>query len=158
MYNIGDRISHPMHGAGVIVDIVDRCVNNRPQPFYLVNMLFGSMTVLIPCGICESIGVRNVISSDDARKIIDSIPELCIECNDNWSKRYRENIDKIKSGDLYVVAGVIKALVLRDKIRTLSTGERKLLNTAKGILSSEIAMATNITIQQAERLIISKIL
>ena len=158
MYNVGDRISHPMHGAGVIVDIVDRCVDNRPQPFYLVNMLFGSMTVLIPCSICDSIGVRNVITAEDARKIIDAIPELCIEFNDNWSKRYRENIDKIKSGDLYIVAGVIKTLVLRDKIRTLSTGERKLLNTAKGILSSEIAMATNITIQQAERLIISSIL
>ena len=158
MYNVGDSISHPMHGAGVIVDIVDRCVDNRPQPFYLVNMLFGSMTVLIPCGICDSIGVRKVISSDDARKIIEALPQLSIEFNDNWSKRYRENIDKIKSGDLYVVAGVIKTLVLRDKVRTLSTGERKLLNTAKGILASEIALATNITIQQAERLIISNIL
>lgn len=158
MYNVGDRISHPMHGAGVIVDIVDRCVDNRPQPFYLVNMLFGSMTVLIPCSICDSIGVRNVITAEDAHKIIDAIPELCIEFNDNWSKRYRENVDKIKSGDLYIVAGVIKTMVLRDKIRTLSTGERKLLNTAKGILASEIAMATNITIQQAERLIISSIL
>ncbi|MBO5973966.1 MAG: CarD family transcriptional regulator [Clostridia bacterium] len=157
MYNVGDSISHPMHGAGVIVDIVDRSVDNRPQPFYLVNMLFGSMTVLIPCGICDSIGVRNIISSQEADKIIDSLPKLCIEFNDNWSKRYRENIDRIKSGDLYVVAGVIKTLVLRDKIKTLSTGERKLLNTAKGILASELALAKNITIHEAERWIISSI-
>ena len=155
MYNVGDSSSHPMHGAGVIVDIVDRSVGNRPQPFYLVNMLFGSMTVLIPCGICDSIGVRNIISSQEADKIIDSLPKLCIEFNDNWSKRYRENIDRIKSGDLYVVAGVIKTLVIRDKIKTLSTGERKLLNTAKGILASELALAKNITIHEAERWIIS---
>ncbi len=155
MFNVGDSISHPMHGAGVIVDIVERSVDNRPQPFYLVDMLFGSMTVLIPCGICDSIGVRNIISAQEADKITDSIPKLCIEFNDNWSKRYRENIEKIKSGDLYAVAGVIKTLVLRDKVKTLSTGERKLLNTAKGILASELALAKNITIHEAERLIIS---
>ena len=151
MFNVGDNISHPMHGAGVVIDIVERFVDNRPKSFYLVNMAYGSMTVLIPCNCCESIGVRYIITAQRAEEIIQSIPSLSIEINDNWSKRYRENIERIKSGDLITVACVIKSLVLRDKVKTLSTGERKLLNTAKGILLSELALATQSNVRDMER-------
>ena len=157
MFNVGDSISHPMHGAGVITDIVERSVNNQSQAFYLVNMIYGSMTVLIPCSSCESIGVRNIISAQYAEDILASIPDLNIEVNENWSKRYRDNVDRIKSGDLTNVACVIKSLVLRDKVNSLSTGERKLLSTAKGILVSELALATDSDIKEIERRLLSLI-
>ncbi|MBQ2865520.1 MAG: CarD family transcriptional regulator [Clostridia bacterium] len=158
MFNIGDNISHPMHGAGVIVDIVDRQVNNRPQSFYLVDMIYGAMTVQIPCHLCDSLGVRHIITADQANAVIASIPELEIYNIDNWSKRYRENVERIKSGDLYQVAVVVKSLVLRDKIKTLSTGERKLLGMAKGILVSELSLASGCSMRDAEQKIMDNIL
>lgn len=157
MFNIGDKVSHPMHGAGVIVDIVDRSINNKYQPFYLVDMVCGSMSVLIPCASCESIGVRYIIGDSEAKQIIACIPELSVESDDNWSKRYKDNLEKIKSGDLYQVAEVVKSLMLRDRIKSLSTGERKLLGMAKSILVSELVLATDGSVQDIERMVIKSI-
>jgi len=142
MFSVGDKISHPIHGAGIVTDIVDRQVAGETTPFYSVSFTCGSITDLIPCASCEKIGVRNIVSSDEAENVIKKIPSLTHEFNDNWSKRHRENMDKIKSGDLYEVAVVVKSLVLRDRIKALSTSERKTLSTAKNILISELALAT----------------
>ena len=157
MFSIGDKISHPMHGAGVITDIVECPIGNDMQPFYLATMTCGAMTVLIPCSTAEAIGVRYIISSSEAEELMNSCPDLTFTFNDNWSKRYRENMDKIKSGNLQEVAGVIKALVLRDREKSLSTGERKLLGMAKNILVSEIVLSTGRTIPEVENYIIASI-
>ena len=76
MFSIGDKISHPMHGAGVIADVVERLVDNKMQPFYMTSMICGSMTVLIPCNTCESIGVRYIISKDEAEELLKAIPDI----------------------------------------------------------------------------------
>lgn len=157
MFSIGDKISHPMHGAGVITDIVERSIVNKMQPFYLATMTCGAMTVLIPCATAETIGVRKIISKNEAEALLKKIPDITFSYNENWSKRNRENMDKIKSGNLEQVAGVIKALVLRDREKSLSTSERKLLGMAKNILISEIVVSTNMSVSEVENIILSSI-
>ena len=154
MFEIGDKITHPMHGAGVIENVTNCEVNNLLKPFYLAKMVFGGMTVLIPCDICESIGVRKIIDMKEAEKIISEFESIPYDFVDNWSRRYRENMEKIKSGDLRLVSQVVKTLYLRDKEKTLSTGERKLYNTAKNILFSELMLSTGKKLEEIETVLL----
>lgn len=157
MFSIGNKISHPMHGAGVVTDIVERTIDNKNQSFYLASMVCGSMTVLIPCATSEAIGVRNIISSEEAEMLLQCIPDVPYSFNDNWSKRYREHMEKLKSGDLVQVIGVIKSLVIRDREKSLSTGERKVLSIAKNIFISEIVLSTGRTVSDVENIIYKSI-
>ena len=95
----------------------------------------------IPVSNSQTIGVRPVMSRDEAEALVAAIPELEVEANANWNKRYRENMARMKSGDLYEVSRVVKALMHRDRQRGLSNGERKMLHNARQILISEIVMA-----------------
>lgn len=141
MFQIGDKIAHPMHGAGIIESISEQCSGGKTQLYYVLRMAVGSMTVMIPCEHCSEIGVRAIIAAPQADEIIRQLPDLPVEDTQNWNQRFRDNMLKIKSGDLIQVAGVAKSLVKREARRGLSTGERKLLNSARQILISEIMLA-----------------
>ena len=117
----------------------------------------GDMTVMIPTETCTIIGIRPVIDAERAEAILDSIPEIEVSDNSNWNKRYRENMLRIRSGDLLEVAAVIKSLVYRDNERGLSTGERKMLHSAKQIFISELVIAQNIAYEEAENRLYSAI-
>ena len=149
MFQIGDVICHPMHGAGVIEDIVSR----TGKTFYLAKMIHGSMTVMIPCETAEAIGVRHIISAAEAEELIAAFYEIPYVFNENWSKRYRENLGKIKSGDLLKLSEVVKTLYLHDKEKSLSTGERKLFNTAKNILFSELSLSLGKSMSEIEHIL-----
>lgn len=140
-FRVGDRIAHPMHGAGTIDSIVRKKVSGRERDYYVMKLPVGDMLVLIPVETSTAIGVRPIVDADEAEKILGSIPELEIEMTQNWNKRYRENMMKIKSGNLLEVAAVVKGLMQREKERGLSTGERKMLHSAKQILISEIVLS-----------------
>ena len=124
MYKIGDRIAHPLHGAGTISAIESRRINGINRDYYMMHIPVGDMTVMIPTETCTIIGIRPVIDGARAAVILSSIPDIEISDNTNWNKRYRENMVRIKSGDLLEVAAVIKSLIYRDNERGLSTGER----------------------------------
>ena len=94
--------------------------------------------------------MRPIVDADEAEKILGSIPGLEIEMTQNWNKRYRENMLKIKSGNLLEVAAVVKGLMQRDKERGLSTGERKMLHSAKQILISEIVLSESASYEEVE--------
>ena len=141
MYNVGDKIVHPMHGAGVIESIEKRVMDGREMDYYVMRMPACGMMVKVPAENASAIGVRPVVSYDAAKKIIGAIGGLQVEMDSNWSRRYRENMDLIKSGELMKVCYVIKGLALRERLRNLSTGERKMLHLAKQILISELVLA-----------------
>ncbi len=153
MFDIGDKITHPMHGAGIIEEIISQRVGGEVRDYFVMRMSCGAMTVMVPKDSCESIGVRNIISSDEADTLIASLKSITVDECPNWNRRYRENMMKIKSGDLRQVACVVKSLLAREKERGLSTGERKLLSSAKLILVSEIALAKDISVEQVENII-----
>lgn len=142
MYNIGDKIVYPLHGAGVIEAIEEKDVLGKKQSYYVMKMTFSTeMKVMIPMQGCEEIGVRYVIDKAEGKKVLEAFRSAPIGENNNWNKRQRENMQKIKSGDIYQVLGVVKELMYRDKSKGLSTSERKMLNNAKQIMISELVLS-----------------
>lgn len=144
MFSIGDKIVYPMHGAGIIESIEEKEILGEKQSYYIVRMPIGDMKVMIPIQNTRDIGIREVISRQDVDKVFDVLLEQHVECNTNWNKRYRENMVKIKSGNIFEVADVVRTLILREKEKGLSTGEKKMLNSAKQILISELVLAKNL--------------
>ena len=136
MFSIGDLVVHPMHGAGVIDDIVRERVAGTTKEYYVFKMPMGGLILKIPTENSQAIGIRKVISKAEADELLEAIPSIAVEHNANWNKRYQENLLRLKSGDLREVAQVIKGLMRRDTLRGLSTGERKMLHSAKQILIS----------------------
>ena len=150
MYRIGDKIVHPMHGAGIVDEIVTRKVNNVQRDYYSLRLPMGGMLVLIPTDHCAEIGVRPVLTPEAFESILSQIADLQVKLETNWNHRYQENMQRLKSGDLLEVAKVVKSLLLRDTRRGLSTGERKMLHSAKQILISELSLSKDIPYEEAE--------
>jgi len=142
-FQIGDKVAHPMYGAGILESVVQRKVDGKIQEYYLMKLLERSMVVMIPTENSESIGVRPVVDRAQADAVLEAIPEIEIEMTSNWNHRYRENMERLKSGDLLEVARVVKGLTMRDSKRSLSTGERKMLHSARQILISELVLSKN---------------
>ncbi|MEA4920596.1 MAG: CarD family transcriptional regulator [Clostridiaceae bacterium] len=153
MFSVGDKIAHPMHGAGIIKGVTTQRIDGENRDYFEVEMVAGTMTVMIPCGNNSVAGIRPIIIPDMVNEVLAKLLEEQEADDFNWNKRYRENMIKIKSGDLIQVAGVIKALVLRERERGLSTGERKMLTSAKQIVVSEIALAKDISYKEAENIV-----
>jgi Transcriptional regulators, similar to M. xanthus CarD len=141
MFNVGDKIVYPMHGAGVIESIEEKEILGQKQDYYVMKMPFGDMKVLIPTHNIDEIGIREIIHTCDVDKVFAVLQEHSINVSANWNKRYRENMVKIKSGNIYEVADVVRTLMLREHEKGLSTGERKMLNSARQILISELVLA-----------------
>lgn len=150
MFRVGDMIAHPMHGAGVIDSIEERKINGCTRQYYVLRMPAGGMVVMIPMESCETIGVRPIVDSDAAESLIKSISEIDADMTSNWNRRYRENMQRLKSGDLMEVARVVKGLMTRDTEKGLSTGERKMLHSAKQILISEIVLSQSSSYEEVE--------
>lgn len=142
-FQIGDRIAHPLHGAGVIDRIENRRIGGETREYFVLKLQGSGMVVMVPKNACKEVGVRPIIDADMAQELFRRIPDMDIPMTDNWNKRYRENMQRIKSGNLSELAAVIKALTQRDEIRPLSTGERRMLNQARQILLSEISLSVN---------------
>ena len=153
MYNIGDSVVYPTHGAGVIEGIEQKEVLGKLQSYYVMRMPIGDMRVMVPMENAAEIGVRSVIDRQTAEKVLDSFRTAEIDVIQNWSKRFRDNMERIKSGNLYEVCAVIKSLMLRDRQKGLSTGERKMLSNAKQILISEIVLSKNMHQKEVDNLL-----
>lgn len=151
MFCVGDKVVHPMHGAGVIDGVVTEKVGPSVQEYYVFKMSVGGLVLKIPVATSHLVGLRTIVDIQSARELLCAIPELQVDVVTNWNQRYRENMQKLKSGDLYEVARVIKCLVIRDRQRGLSNGERKMLHTAKQILISEMVLSMDQEYQIIER-------
>jgi CarD family transcriptional regulator len=150
LFSVGDKITHPMHGAGVIDSIVSEKRDGVSRDYYILKLPVGGMLVMIPTQNSKEIGVRPVVGKEQADQVIDAMPDMEVDMNQNWNKRYRENMLRLKSGDLLEVARVVKGLILRDASRGLSTGERKMLHSAKQILISEIVLSQDSSYEEVE--------
>lgn len=156
MYNVGDEVVYPMHGAGRIVAIEEREVMEEKQSYYILEMP-GEVKVMIPTATAEEHGIRSVINKEEAQKVMSVLEQDETEMEKNWNKRYRENMDKMKSGNIYEIADVVRNLSFKQKEKGLSTGEKKMLNNAKQILVSELVLVENTTNAEMEKLVDNKI-
>lgn len=153
MFNIGDRIVYPMHGAGIIVAEEEKEILGEKRKYFIMKMPMSDMKVMIPIDSVEEIGIRPVVDEKEIEKVKAVLAEEETEMSQNWNRRYRANMDKIKSGDIYEIAGVVRNLVLRDREKGLSTGERKMLSNAKQMLVSEMVLSKEMENEEADNLI-----
>lgn len=152
-YSIGDKVVHPMHGAGIIKDIKELDVSGKKVLYYELSFGGGNMITNIPVQNADRIGIREIIGPEEARKVIESFCKYEVTIDRNWNKRQRENILKIKSGDIYVVLGVLKELMCREHTKGLSTSERKTMNAARQIVISEIVMSGYADLESVEEIL-----
>lgn len=156
MFNIGDKIVYPMHGAGTIDSIEEKDILGEKQSYYILRMP-GEVKVMVPIKNAEQVGVRSIIDKSSADKVFKILEQDETEMNKNWNKRYRDNMDKLKSGDIYEIADVVRNLSFKKKEKGLSTGENKMLTNAKQILVSELVLAEQSNTDEMEEIVNNKI-
>ena len=153
MYSAGDKILYPMHGAGIIRQKKTCTILGEVKDYYLLHVPCGDMEVMIPVDACDDIGVRPVGTQEEIEKAISVLGQETTEMSGNWSKRYRENTEKMKSGDILCVAEVVRNLTRSDRKSRLSAGEKKMLSNAKLILQSEFMLGLDVTEEEALEMI-----
>ncbi len=141
MLSIGDKVVYPMHGAGIIEAIEEQEVLGERQHYYILKLSYGGMRVLIPLRNIEHVGLREVIGMPEVSRVFEVLKESPEKSTCNWNQRFHANLTKIKSGNIYEVAEVVRNLMMQNKIKKLSAGERRLLETARQILVSELVLA-----------------
>ena len=156
MFNVGDKIVYPMHGAGTIDAIEEKDILGEKQNYYIIKMP-GEVKVMVQISKASDIGVRSVIDKAEAGKVLEVLEANETEMSNNWNKRYKENMEKMKSGSIYEVADVVRNLSYKQKEKGLSTGEKKMLNNAKQILVSELVLAEHASENEVENLVENKI-
>ena len=141
MFKQGDQISYPMHGAGVIECLEERSFLDEIKSYYVLRFSDGGIKVHVPVESAERAGLRSVITDDECRKVLESFKTLDdVEESTNWNRRNRENLEKMKSGNVFEIAAVIKSLLKREVHKNLSSSEKKMLGTSLQILASELAL------------------
>ena len=153
MYKIGDKIVYPMHGAGIIEQIEQKVILGERREYYVLRVPCGDMKIMIPVDKSDDIGVRSVISAQEMDEVLAILRDESTEMSANWNRRYRENTDKLKTGDAKEVAEVLRNLLRTDREKTLSTGEKKMLSSARQILVSEMILASDLDPAEADKLI-----
>lgn len=152
MFNKGDMAVYPAHGVGEIKKIESRKVGEIEQSFYVMRILDSNMTVMVPTTSCNSVGLREIIAPEEVGRVFEILKERDIEIESRpWNQRYRQYMEKIKTGSLYEIAGVLRDLYLLKEDKDLSFGERKMMDTAKSLLMTEIALAHHIKEEQVEQ-------
>ncbi len=153
MYTVGDKVVYPMHGAGIIEEIEEKKILGETRKYYILRLPCGDMKVMIPVEASVRIGVREIISEEELKGVMSILKGDSTEMPSNWNRRHRENMEKLKTGDVVEVAEVVRNLVRMDRQKKLSTGEKKLLLNAKQILLSEIILVKDIEQSEANAII-----
>jgi CarD family transcriptional regulator len=138
----GDMAVYPAHGVGIIEAIETQSIGGVDQTFYVMKILDNEMTIMIPIANCKNVGLRSIISPEEVDKVLSILMERDIKISSQtWNRRYRDYMDKIKTGSVFEVAAVLRDLYLLSDDKELSYGERKMMDTAKGLLVKEISLA-----------------
>lgn len=156
MYNIGDKIFYPLHGAGIINNIEEKNILDEITKYYIIEMP-GGVTVMLPVDKSEELGLRPIISEDKANEIINNFTQINPEQADKWSTRFQENKNKMKTGDVDEITDIYKNLTLRNKVKNLSTSEKKMLMNAKQSLISELSFSLDKPYEELEVLLDTKL-
>ena len=152
MFNIGDLAVYPAHGVGIIERIETQEISGFQQVFYVMRILDNDMIIMIPTGNANSVGLRELIGRSEVPKLYSILKKRDVSIdNQTWNRRYREYMDKIKTGSVFEVAEVYRDLLILKLEKELSFGERKMLDTARNLLVKEISLAKKVEEEQIER-------
>lgn len=153
MFIIGDKIVYPMHGAGIVEGIEEKKILGEIRRYYILKVPCGDMKIMIPVDTSDDIGVRRIISEATLTDVMSTLEDDTSDMPANWNRRYRENMEKLKTGDAVEVAAVVRNLVRMDREKKLSTGEKKMLSNARQILLSEIILVRGVGQTEANDMI-----
>lgn len=153
MFSVGDKVVYPMHGAGIIEAIKEEEVLGEKRRYYIMYLPLGEMKVMVPTANIQQLGLRQVVDEEGVQQIFRILRGNQGRMSTNWNQRYRANMEKIRSGDVFAVAEVVKNLSWRKKERGLSSGESKMLDSARQILVSELVLARDMQEEVAEGMI-----
>ena len=143
MFQIGDMVCYPMHGVGEVESIQQQSVLGESAQYYVLRFVMGKMTAMVPVASAETVGLRRLVCSEDCKKVVAFLVEDgCSDESENWNQRYRDNLGKLRTGDILGVADVVKCLIHRDREKGLSAGERKMYLTARQVLIAELAASS----------------
>ena len=153
MFMVGDKIVYPMHGAGIIEKIEEKKILDEIREYYILKVPCGDMKIMIPVDSSREIGIRSIVTEDELDDVMKILEGESSEMSANWNRRYRENMEKLKTGDMQEVAEVVRNLMRTDRQKKLSTGEKKMLTNAKQILTSEIILIKGIDLIEANSIV-----
>ena len=157
MFSIGQNIVYPMHGAGVVEAIETKEIGGKNLDYYKVRIFNGNINLLVPVDNAGGVKMREVVANDIADDIVTCIGKYKNECDIPWNKRYKFNVDRLKTGDITQVAGVFIDLIVREKTHGLSTSDRKMFVLTKNILCSELAVALGMPCDEVFDTLLQKI-
>jgi CarD family transcriptional regulator len=149
LYKVGDKVVYPHHGAGTVVKREKREVLGEKREYLTIKILHNDMTVNVPAENAERVGLRKVIDEEAVKKVVKYLTSGGTEMPKNWNRRFKHNRDKMKTGDIYELAEVVRNLALRDGEKGLSTGEKQMYVKAKKILASELMYAKTMSEDEA---------
>lgn len=154
MFQIGESVCYPMHGVGVVEGIEEKNVLGENTRYYVLRFFASRLTAMVPVDAAEGVGLRRVIDAGQCAKVLQYMhDEPPCEESDNWNQRYRDNLAKLKGGDIFEVADVVKCLKKRDMQKGLSAGDRKMLITARQVLVAELSAASGRDIDELREII-----
>jgi CarD family transcriptional regulator len=149
-FEIGDNVVYPHHGAGQVIKKEKKEILGEERQYLTIKILHNDMTVMVPCENAGKAGLRRVIDEDTVKKVLAVLSDDVSEMPKNWNRRFKHNRDKIKTGDIYELAEVVRNLAVREQDKGLSTGEKQMYTRAKKILASEMMYALEKTEDEAE--------
>ncbi len=149
-YNIGDSVVYPHHGAGKVLKKEQKEILGEKREYLTIKILHNDMTVMVPCENAGKAGLRRVICDEDVQKVLSVLRDDVSEMPKNWNRRFKHNRDKIKTGDVFELAEVVRNLAIREADKGLSTGEKQMYTRAKKILASELMYALEMEEGEAE--------
>jgi CarD family transcriptional regulator len=149
-FQVGDNVVYPHHGAGKVVKKEDKNILGEVRQYLTIQILHNDMTVMVPCENAGKAGLRRVIDEETVQKVLAVLSDEVSEMPKNWNRRFKHNRDKIKTGDIYELAEVVRNLAIREQDKGLSTGEKQMYTRAKKILASELMYALEKTEDEAE--------
>jgi CarD family transcriptional regulator len=152
-FQIGDKVVYPNHGVGIIEQISSRTIGPNVERFYLLKIKSSSLKVMVPFQNVSSVGLRPLVKNGELQKILDYLTDGECENHADWKYRFKENSDKMRTGSLIEVAGVLKSLLQLARSKPLSFREKKMLDRARYLLVSEVAVARNTDEDSAEQML-----
>lgn len=157
MFQIGDKIVYPMHGAGIIEEIETQEILGEKREYFIIRMPIGDMKVMVPVTNVDEVGVRYIIDEKEMEAVFEVLRGIRSSMPQNWNRRYRANMERIKTGDILEIAAVVRNLTILDDEKGLSTGERKMLGNARQMLLSELVLTSGRDMETIEKLVIKAI-
>ncbi len=153
MFRKGDTVVHPEHGAAVIEELREREFLGEKKKYFVLRVAYGDLTLLVPVDSTEEVGLREVVGKNEVKKVLNVLRQDESKMAANWSRRFKNNMEKLHSGDPYQVAEVVRNLSIREREKGLSAGEKRMVMKARQILISELCYATDCDETKAEGMI-----